>query len=280
MNLLMSALIRNIAMQRCVAAALLVIGVGMIAQTGWRVWETLNPDEAAVPADVRLIHDDEGDVDDVMVATARPLTHTAATQAQVAVASTVVPTVPYAEWAAEKFPWEGDDVAPEIAAMPNTPLPSSQVRASSAAPTRLVIPSIHVDAPILSVQLVKQVQGKQMVSTWQVARDAVGFHNTSAAPGTLGNTVLSGHNNVWGQVFRHLAKVQIGDEVDVYVGARVLRYRVDDKVLLPQARVSALTRQKNAAWIGPTTDHRLTLVSCWPYYNPTHRIIVIARPIG
>jgi LPXTG-site transpeptidase (sortase) family protein len=38
-------------------------------------------------------------------------------------------------------------------------------------------------------------------------------------------------------------------------------------------------RQANARWIGPFNDERLTLVTCWPYTNNTHRVIVVAKPV-
>jgi len=37
-------------------------------------------------------------------------------------------------------------------------------------------------------------------------------------------------------------------------------------------------RQENARWIAPTDDERLTLVTCWPYTNNTHRVVVVAKP--
>jgi sortase A len=44
--------------------------------------------------------------------------------------------------------------------------------------------------------------------------------------------------------------------------------------------VSEEKRLENARWIGPFPDERLTLVTCWPYTNNTHRVIVIAKPTG
>jgi sortase A len=38
-------------------------------------------------------------------------------------------------------------------------------------------------------------------------------------------------------------------------------------------------RLQNAQWIQPTTDERLTLVTCWPYNDNSHRLIIVARPI-
>jgi sortase A len=39
-------------------------------------------------------------------------------------------------------------------------------------------------------------------------------------------------------------------------------------------------RIANAKWIQPTSDERLTLVTCWPYTNNTHRLIIVARPLA
>jgi sortase A len=35
---------------------------------------------------------------------------------------------------------------------------------------------------------------------------------------------------------------------------------------------------ENASWILPTAEERLTLVTCWPPYESTYRLIVVARP--
>ena len=29
----------------------------------------------------------------------------------------------------------------------------------------------------------------------------------------------------------------------------------------------------------PTTDERITLITCWPYTSNTHRLIIVAKPI-
>jgi sortase A len=47
---------------------------------------------------------------------------------------------------------------------------------------------------------------------------------------------------------------------------------------VPEKYVSEQQRRGNARYIQPTPDDRLTLVSCWPRNDNTHRIIVIARP--
>ncbi|MGC8875273.1 MAG: sortase, partial [Chloroflexia bacterium] len=60
-------------------------------------------------------------------------------------------------------------------------------------PTRLLIPRIQLDTPVVEVTIENGV--------WQVAEYAAGYHRGSARPGTLGNTVISGHKGLYGAVF-------------------------------------------------------------------------------
>jgi len=113
---------------------------------------------------------------------------------------------------------------------------------------------------------------------WQVADYAVGWHKTSAYPGNPGNVVLSGHHNIKGEVFRRLVELAPGDEIIVYVGETPYHYVVEEKHLLREKGMPVEVRRRNARWIMPTPDERLTLVTCWPYTSNTHRLIVVARP--
>jgi sortase A len=54
---------------------------------------------------------------------------------------------------------------------------------------------------------------------------------------------------------------------------------VDFKTIVKEKGESVEVRRKNAQWIAPTNDERLTLVTCWPYTNNTHRVIVVAKPL-
>ena len=196
-----------------------------------------------------------------------------------AVSATTVINTPTADNnPAPLFSWEREDGsdAPEAEVIDVQPAQLGPPALDN--PTRIVIPSIHVDSPIVNVNLVTSVQRDKTVSTWQVARNAVGFHSSSAPLGTKGNTVMSAHNNVWGRVFHDLVNVKRGDVIEVYVGDRLLQYKIEDKILVRQSGASELQQLENAVWIGPTSDERLTLVSCWPYRHPTHRVIIIATP--
>ena len=57
-------------------------------------------------------------------------------------------------------------------------------------------------------------------------------------------------------------------------------YEVTALHILPDRDQPLEVRRQNATWIQPTLDERLTLVTCWPYTNNTHRLIVVAEPIG
>jgi sortase A len=120
----------------------------------------------------------------------------------------------------------------------------------------------------------------QQVAEWDVPKDAAGWHINSALAGQPGNTVLSGHHNIEGKVFRYVVDLEIGDEIVLYAGDRAYAYTVTEKYILKEAGMPWAVRQKNAQWIAPTADERLTLVTCWPYEWPgnTHRVIVVAKP--
>ncbi|HHH40432.1 MAG TPA: sortase [Chloroflexi bacterium] len=167
----------------------------------------------------------------------------------------------------------GEATPGPTATPPPTPDPASLI------PVRLVIPAINLDAPVVPVGWeTKEVDG-QLVSAWIVpnAREA-GWHKTSALPGEPGNTVLNGHHNIYGEVFRDLVELEPGDEIYLYTGQQVYRYQVTERHILKEKGEPIEVRIQNAQWIMPTDDERLTLVTCWPYTSNTHRLIVVARP--
>jgi sortase A len=160
----------------------------------------------------------------------------------------------------------------------NTPPPAPPPPPAASGPTRVVIESVGIDTPVVPVGWSIVEQNGRQFSVWDVADFAAGWHNTSAAPGQVGNTVLSGHHNIKGEVFRYLVDVQEGAAIDIYVGDTVYGYYVEQKLIVKEKGEPLDVRRQNAAWIAPTNDVRLTLVTCWPYTNNTHRVIVVARP--
>ncbi len=168
-------------------------------------------------------------------------------------------------------------LAPGQSLPPSTPAQPAITDSSIRLPTRLVIPAIGLDAPIEPVGW-SQVNG---VSTWDIPNHfAAGWLQTSAPWGQPGNTVIDGHHNIAGEVFRYLVNLKAGDVIEVYSNNQSIVYEVTAlRILLDRDQPLAVRRQ-NATWIQPTSDDRLTLVTCWPYTNNTHRLIVVAQPIN
>jgi LPXTG-site transpeptidase (sortase) family protein len=153
---------------------------------------------------------------------------------------------------------------------------ATPVEQSGDLPTRIVIPSIDLDAPIETMSW-STVDG---VSMWDLPDHfAAGWLKTSARLGAGGNTVLDGHHNIAGKVFQHLVDLKAGATIEVEANNQVYFYRVTTLRILPERGQPLELRLQNAQWIQPTTDERLTLVTCWPYNDNSHRLIIVARPI-
>lgn len=123
------------------------------------------------------------------------------------------------------------------------------------------------------------VEDEEHYYQWQVPDgDAVGWHKISARLGEPGNTVLNGHNNVYGQVFKDLASLEVGAEIEVYSAENSYAYVVTQKEVVAEFGQPLSARLENASWIQPGDEEQITLVSCWPYISNTHRVIVVAKP--
>lgn len=147
-------------------------------------------------------------------------------------------------------------------------------------PVHLAAPAIGLDTEVKPLGWRQVQQGEQEVSIWHMVDKAAGWHLNSVVPGQVGNAVISGHNNIGGSVFRKLDRLQPGDEITVQtnVGTEVA-YTVTEVKIVPEKYASAAQREANAQAIGPTSDERLTLITCWPANSNTHRVIVVAVPV-
>jgi len=147
-------------------------------------------------------------------------------------------------------------------------------------PSYITIPSIRLGAPVVAARAQSVELNGQTFRQWS-APDwlAAGWDAGSAELGAGGNTVFVGHHNEYGEVFRHLVSLSVGDKIVVWSGNRPFEFRVALKLILPERNQSLGRRLDNATWIEPTQDERLTLVTCWPYVTNTHRLIIVAQPI-
>ena len=146
-------------------------------------------------------------------------------------------------------------------------------------PSRISIPSIGLDSEIGFATLRDVTVFGETYQQWVAPSDIVGWHFRSALLGDPGNTVLNGHHNVQGEVFKDLSLLQRGDDILIYSDAGRFYYQVVSVMILPERFESQEVRLQNARWIQPSEDERITLISCWPYESNTHRVIVVAFPI-
>lgn len=144
-----------------------------------------------------------------------------------------------------------EHLRPLVQAIANIPIPT----ASPAHAIRIQIPAIGVDAPIV------------MGDDWEQLKKGVGQFIFSPNPGENGNLVLSAHNDVFGEIFRDLDRLQPGDVVVVYTSQRQFTYIITGTQVVEPTRVEVMA---------PTPNPTITLVSCYPYMINTQRIIVSA----
>jgi sortase A len=157
----------------------------------------------------------------------------------------------------------------------------AQVQLPPEVPARIVIESIGLDAPVVPAPVeFETLAGKEFMKWLVPAERATGWHTTSAMLGETGNTVLNGHHNAFGEVFVTLDDVVEGDIIWVESKNSRFSYQITNKIVLPEKYEELEVRMHNAQWLLPSVDERLTLISCWPYESNTHRLIVVASPIG
>ena len=123
--------------------------------------------------------------------------------------------------------------------------------------------AVQIDIPAIAVQNWPVVQG----DGWEQLKKGVGQHIGSANPGENGNVVLAGHDDVFGEVFRNLDKLQPGDQVILYTMQQQFIYRVTETRIVDPSQVDVMNS---------TSDPTVTLISCYPYMVDKQRIVVFA----
>ena len=161
---------------------------------------------------------------------------------------------------------------------------------------RLVVSDLSIDAPVVEMawEMVQTAQGPQ--TEWVIPENEAGHHIDSVQLGQPGNLVISGHNNIYGRVFERISLAWPGksnkvDDVtersDILNGRTIqlynqagqrFEYVITDFLRLKDTGIPLTQRVENAQYMRPTDDTRLTLVTCWPPWSNTHRLIVIAKP--
>jgi len=147
-----------------------------------------------------------------------------------------------------------EHLRPLIQSLPPVAIPTP----SPGQATRLVIPAISQDIGVV------------LGDTWEQLKRGVGQNIDRGVvyPGQPGNMVLSAHNDIYGEYFRDLDRLQPGDEITIYSQTDKFVYVITGMRIVEPTEVSVM-----APTIGPT----LTLISCYPYLVDTQRIVVFGE---
>jgi sortase A len=144
---------------------------------------------------------------------------------------------------------------------------------------RVIVPALGVDAPVVEVGWHVTQNGDEALGEWETVAGAAGHHRGSTDPGQPGNCVLSAHSSdAGGAVFRGLENLPVGALVQVVaVDKTEYTYRVGTVITLDEVGATASEKRENARWLDPTDQAVLTLVTCWPPWSYTHRVVVRAE---
>lgn len=101
----------------------------------------------------------------------------------------------------------------------------------------------------------------------------LGIMDGTSPLGQIGNTGIAGHrSHTEGRLFNRLDEVTLGDEIKVETLDGEMTYEVYDTKVVTPDDVSVLESNQE--------DSIITLITCEPMINPTHRIIVQAKKVS
>lgn len=127
-------------------------------------------------------------------------------------------------------------------------------------PVEIIIPSINID---LNVD-----PGGVKNGVWQISSSKATFLDTSAIPGTGGNTVIYGHNKK--VIFGNLPYLSIGQEITIKTqDGKLHNYKAENKYFVGPDRVDL---------VSPSSQEELTIYTCWGVFDQA-RVVIKARPI-
>lgn len=177
----------------------------------------------------------------------------------------------------EIVPFETPIPQPNLASQATDNQTSPQ---NSAPPSRIMAEAIDLDAPIVEMGWRAIRQGEQLTSEWEMPDNEAAWHRNSARPGEGSNVVISGHNaSTGGQVFADLDELQVGDEITIWNDQdKRLIYQVTEKNIVRTFAASEEAQSYLLTATSPTNQEQLTLITCWPRWTNTHRLIVVAKP--
>ena len=166
----------------------------------------------------------------------------------------------------------------EIAATTTSP-PSTSVTPSITEPpvTTTLAPTgpivINEGDPIALIDMPTIGVSKYVVAGVQTAdlKKGPGHYPGTPFPGELGNASIAGHRTTYGEPFRHLDDLNIGDPIIITdLLGRTFTYLVSNQQVV----------EATDSWVVATTDRTkaiLTLTTCHPEFSAKQRLIVSAE---
>jgi len=146
-------------------------------------------------------------------------------------------------------------------------------------PEIIEIEKIELRAPIIPVdQTIVSIEEQDYAQFLVPETYAAGWHTNSSRLGISGNTVINGHHNAYGEVFKDLKDLEVEDEITILSGDQEFPYIISNVMILEEREEPLEQRLQNAQWLRQSDDERLTLVTCWPEDTNTHRLILVAAP--
>jgi len=165
------------------------------------------------------------------------------------------------------------DLFNEESAATETPIQSpTDATTPTPIPTPTEAPKTQKIAPIATIKIDKIKLKLPVVegATQKNMKSATAHLKETTAIGQVGNAAIAGHRmRSKGRLFNRLGEVEVGDKIVVETKDKTFTYTVYKVSIVVPTDVSVLNYNKK--------DKLLTLITCDPIVNPTHRLIIHAK---
>lgn len=151
-------------------------------------------------------------------------------------------------------------------------------------PVLFQLPELDIEFRVSSMGWTVVEENGERTTRWIVPLDSAGWHVNSVGAGGAGNTILSGQQTAGDAVFAPLAlgEIQPGQQILLTASdGQIYAYEVTE-VSQPIPIIGATEADKQAAeaYITPSEDAKLTLITGWPDFSTTHRVFAVAKFVG
>lgn len=169
----------------------------------------------------------------------------------------------------------GVNSSSEVSVMVSEPLVSESAKPTSVSDTVVKVVATAKPPPvkpknmegILSIDKIDLKLPILSGATMDNMKIAVASIANTGKAGAIGNYAIAGHRNLtYGKNFNRLDEVVPGDLIEVDTGSNKFVYRVDEKLYVLPTDVWVLQSKDS--------NREITLITCDPMVDPTHRLIV------